>query len=57
LDRAFNRKNVSLQASNSTPTSTSISTDSKTLTLYQVAKYLNMKEEEVSAIIQTKKRS
>lgn len=45
-------KNVSLQAS----ISTSISTDSKTLTLSQVSEYLNMKEEEVSAIIQTEKK-
>ncbi len=43
-------KNVSLQAP------TSISTDSKTLTLAQVAEYLNMKGEEVSAIIQTEKK-
>ena len=43
-------KNVSLQAS------TSISTDSKTLTLSQVAEYLNMKEEDVSAIIQTEEK-
>jgi hypothetical protein len=41
-------KNVSLQAS--------ISTDSKTLTLSQVAEYLNMKEEEVSGIILTEKK-
>lgn len=47
-------KNVSLQASILTPTS--ISTDSKTLTLSQVAEYLNMKDEEVSAIIQTEKK-
>ena len=47
-------KNVSLQASISTPTS--ISTHSKTLTLSQVAEYLNMNEEEVSAIIQTEKK-
>lgn len=47
-------KNVSLQASISTPTS--ISTDSKTLTLSQVAEYLNMKEEEVSGIIQTEEK-
>lgn len=45
-------KNVSLQAS----ISTSISTDGKTLTLSQVSEYLNMKEEEVSAIIQTEKK-
>jgi hypothetical protein len=47
-------KNVGLQASNLT--TTSISTDSKTLTLSQVAEYLNMKDEEVSAIIQTEKK-
>lgn len=47
-------KNVSLQASILTPTS--ISTDSKTLTLPQVAEYLNMNEEEVRAIIQTEKK-
>ena len=47
-------KNVRLQASISAPTS--ISTDSKTLTLSQVAGYLNMKEEEVSAIIQIERK-
>ena len=47
-------KNISLQASISTPTS--ISKDSKTLSLSQVAEYLNMKEEEVSAIIKTEKK-
>jgi uncharacterized membrane protein len=44
-------KSVSLQAP------TSISTDSKTLTLSQVAEYLNMKEEEVSGIIQIEKKA
>ena len=43
-------KSVSLQAS------ISISTNSKTLSLSQVAEYLNMNEEEVSAIIQTEKK-
>lgn len=43
-------KNVSLQAP------LSIATDSKTLTLSQVAEYLNMTEEEVRAIIQTEKK-
>jgi hypothetical protein len=47
-------KSVSLQASISNPTS--ISTDSKALTLSQVAEYLNMTEEEVRAIIQTEKK-
>lgn len=48
------KKTVSLQASisNQTPTLT----DSKTLTLSQVAEYLNMTEEEVRAIIQTEKK-
>lgn len=41
-------KNVSIQ--------TSTSTESKTLTLSQVAEYLNMTEEEVSSIIQTEKK-
>ncbi|MFL0269345.1 hypothetical protein ACJDUH_14750 [Clostridium sp. WILCCON 0202] len=49
-------KTVSLQASTSTPTPTSILTDSKALTLSQVAAYLNMTEEEVRAIIQTEKK-
>lgn len=43
-------KNVSLQTSNSTLT------ESKTLTLSQVAEYLNMTEEEVRGIIQTEKK-
>ena len=43
-------KSVSLQAS------ISISTNSKTLSLSQVAEYLNMNEEEVSAIIQTEQK-
>lgn len=47
-------RNVGLQASNSTPASTL--TDSKTLTISQVAEYLNMTEEEVHAIIQTEKK-
>jgi hypothetical protein len=45
-------ENVSLQTS----TSTSVSTNSKILTLSQVAEYLNMKEEEVSGIIQTEQK-
>jgi hypothetical protein len=45
-------ENVSLQTS----TSTSVSTNSKILTLSQVAEYLNMKEEEVSGIIQTEEK-
>lgn len=47
-------KSVGLQASILTTTSTS--TDSKTLTLSQVAEYLNMTEEEVRDIIQTEKK-
>lgn len=48
------KKAVNLQASISTITSKS--TDSKTLTLSQVAEYLNMPDEEVRAIIQTEKK-
>lgn len=47
-------KAVGFQTSVLTPTATL--TDSKTMTLSQVAAYLNMTEEEVRAIIETEKK-